>query len=815
MSEDLRIKVILDPDTSKLDKAVNNVGNGPGNGNTGGTQQKGPVANSLDQAAKLESKLKTLTDAQRQLAAQPGMERNLAKVNQELAGVYGRYKSLAKDSGAYLSNLQKEVELRKQASQLTNQANKNEGVYSAHSDRQYAMLQQIAGRVPGGGIFNKFLGGARSSAMASEAGGGSGSMMSGGALAGGAMAAVAGAATVAVAALAQKLGEMGSRAQELSQSASSATSSLGQLRSQIEQTGIRKDMNAVSGGVTVAGINQWKEQTGDSIVGGFFDAITGKSPQQKQADVNQAISQGLGGDDKEQWRRIKEHGQDVQIDLARQKQGIDIQQQRTNRDFALEQKSWAIDVANQKFDLQKQAQRQEQDYQISKKQFDENWAGQMAQRQFDLQQKYAKQGYEIQRQRAQEDFQIQQGYKKQDYEISRQRAQQDYSIARSDKAYDFGVSQSRNKTEFDINRTRQGEDFQESIQKMMLSGNVDPISLFFASKDYRKEQKRQLEDFNRQKEYATQDYNVSQARDLRSYNLSQGRAAQDYQIGVGRDTQQYQLSQSRAAQDFSIQQQQAREQRQLQLDDMAYQRKYQGLELELQHNRNLEDSAIAFQRLNQAVGLQAERFGNQAKDISVDQALQNRDYGITAYRTLRDYGYQQQDYAGAMRDKNPLGAYGQSLTDPTFADALNRNAAATGKLPLDQQIKQAQSGLDWGNVIGQALGQSIPFFGPFGLGSSAGSVFGGPGSDKLTGLGPGSPIVPGVLPPGMGLGGLGGQLGAPVNNYVFNAGNPTFNGGMSAQDQSMIDAHYQDLMMQMQNDMMNFMQRLQSGSLGY
>jgi hypothetical protein len=257
---------------------------------------------------------------------------------------------------------------------------------------------------------------------------------------------------------------------------------------------------------------------------------------------------------------------------------------------------------------------------------------------------------------------------------------------------------------------------------------------------------------------------VSQARDLRNFDLSQGRAAQDYHLGVARDTQQYQLNQGRAAQDFTIQQQQAQEQRQLQLDDLAYQRKYQGIQLELQHNRNLEDSSIAFQRLNQAVGLQTERFSNQASDISVDQALQNRDYGINAYRTLRDYGYQQQDFAGEMRKSNPLGAYGQSLTDPVFADALARNATATGQLPLGQQISQAQSGLDWGDMLGQALAQSIPILAPLGLGSGAKNLLGG-STPGLNGLNSSGSIVPGVLPPGMSLGGFGGSGGSP--NITF------------------------------------------------
>jgi hypothetical protein len=240
MSEDLHIKVVYDIDDSKLNQSLAKVQSntskalsGGASGGGGGTPQTA-IDKSLVQAGKLNDRMNLLRDTYSKLSNQPGQERNLAKVTNELATQYGHYKSMAKTSSDYLALLEKEVSLRKQAAQLTNTANKNEGVYSAHSQRQFQMLQQISGQVPGGSIISKFISGAsRGAAGAAEGGMGGGGLAGG--LAGGGMAAAAGIAALAVAAVVQEMGKLAARAQELSQSASSASSSLGQLRSQTER----------------------------------------------------------------------------------------------------------------------------------------------------------------------------------------------------------------------------------------------------------------------------------------------------------------------------------------------------------------------------------------------------------------------------------------------------------------------------------------------------------------------------------------------------------------------------------------------------
>jgi hypothetical protein len=718
--ETLRIKVEYDVDDSNLTKSLNKIQTNTGkalSSGSGGPQTA--IDKSLLQAAKLQDHLKVLQEAQTKLSGQPGMERSLAKVNQELAGVASYYKRTATDSASYLQNLQKEVELRKQATQLVNQANKNEGVYSAHSQRQYQMLQQIAGAAPGGGILSNFLSGARNAA-ATEGGGGG--LFSGAGLAGGGMAAGAAAAAAAIALVASKMNEMASRAEQLAQSASSASSSLGQLRSATERTKINQDANAVSGGVTIAGIKQGLTQFGDSIVGGLFS-----NPSDKKKAVSDAISGGLGGDAGVQWQRIKEQGQDINIDLARQKQGLEIQQYRQNRDHALDLKQFAIDTENTRFDLQKQAQRQEQDYQIAKTQFDENFQGKMAAKQFAFQKQYAQQDYQLGVQRQTQDYQINQqraaadlklslSDKAYDFNVSRSRATQDYGIQKADTKFDFNRSLSRNQQEFDINKSRNQADYSESLQKAVMGG-ADGMSLMWMSRDYRKAQQRQLEDFQRQKTIATEDYTtqlgrgdrnfqMGQDRNLADFNLSNQRDVRGFNIAQGRGAEDFNKSLQRGAQDFGIANQRMDTARQMQIETELYTRKWQGIQLELQHNRNLQDSTIALQRFNQATGMQAQRLANQGADIAQDQSLAWRDYNISSYRTLRDYDRTKQDFAGQQRKDNPLGAYGQSLTDPIFADALAKNGKATGQVPLGDQINATlnqNQNIDWGNLIGNAL----------------------------------------------------------------------------------------------------------------
>jgi hypothetical protein len=108
-------------------------------------------------------------------------------------------------------------------------------------------------------------------------------------------------------------------------------------------------------------------------------------------------------------------------------------------------------------------------------------------------------------------------------------------------------------------------------------------------------------------------------RAARSFNLSQSRAAQDFQISQSREARDYGISTSRDARNFGIsqgapprisnsKQKRLLASRQLELEAQEYARKYEGLELQTQINRQSQDLAISFQRLNQSIGFQQAGF---------------------------------------------------------------------------------------------------------------------------------------------------------------------------------------------------------------
>jgi hypothetical protein len=136
-------------------------------------------------------------------------------------------------------------------------------------------------------------------------------------------------------------------------------------------------------------------------------------------------------------------------------------------------------------------------------------------------------------------------------------------------------------------------------------------------------------------------------RDTRNFGISQQRAGQDFGI-----------SQQRAGQDFSISQQQAVASRQLELQAQEYARKYEGLQLQTEINRQTQDLAISFQRLNQSIGFQKEGFANQRADMAYDKALDYSNFALQTGRQRRNFGYAEADFAGAARAKDPLGAAG-------------------------------------------------------------------------------------------------------------------------------------------------------------
>jgi hypothetical protein len=106
---------------------------------------------------------------------------------------------------------------------------------------------------------------------------------------------------------------------------------------------------------------------------------------------------------------------------------------------------------------------------------------------------------------------------------------------------------------------------------------------------------------------------------------------------MGRDTRNFGISQQRAGQDFSQQAREAAASRQLELESQEYARRYEGLQLQTEINRQTQDLAISFQRLNQSIGFQKEGFANQKADMAYDKALDYSNFALQTGRQRRNF----------------------------------------------------------------------------------------------------------------------------------------------------------------------------------
>jgi hypothetical protein len=479
----------------------------------------------------------------------------------------------------------------------------------------------------------------------------------------GGTAALAGATAVAAAigAVTSEFSKLGDRARELASTSSNASSQLGQLRSSIEKAGISRDINATS--PSVVGFQKFITDVSTNIGDAISHALD-SGPDRAKA-LQEKLAGGLGQGN-EEWRRLKEQGVDMETDIGLAKTAMQVKYQRQERDFDLSQRKFQVDTASQIFDLQKQAGRQQFDQAIAVQKFQENFANQQSAK-----------AYNLSRQFAAQSFAIQQGRTIQDYSISQGRARQDFSISQSDKTFDFKKSMADQSQDFAISQGRAMTGRKNQLFDMAMGG-ANGLQYLQAARD-----------FNQQQQYAKQDYALNRAREARDFGIGMGRDTRNFGISQQRAGQDFGIAQQRAGQDFSQQAREAAASRQLELESQEYARRYEGLQLQTEINRQTQDLAISFQRLNQSIGFQKEGFANQKADMAYDKALDYSNFDLQTGRQRRNFGYAEADFAGAARAKDPLGAAGLGSRDATFAEALARNAQQSGQIDLFKQVNDA------------------------------------------------------------------------------------------------------------------------------
>jgi hypothetical protein len=640
-----------------------------------------------------------------------------------------QYREALAHQTAYNRSIAEEVRMRQQAMQMAQRHTQQQ----QQMTRQYAPAgQTLAGGLPGGGILGAGLGLGGTAALAGAT-----------------------ALAAAVAAVGSEFNRLGDRARELASTSSNTSSQLGQLRTAIEQAGIRTDINATS--PTVVGFEKAKQDLSSNLGDLITHSLNSKFERDKA--LQEKLSGGLGQGN-EDWRRLKEQGADMEQDIGLARQAQQVKWQRAERDFAQSRKEWEIQVGNQRFDLQKQASRQQFDQAVAVQKYQENFQNQQATKAYELSRQFAAQSFGV----------------------SQQRAAADFSLNRSDKAFDYNLSQARNQNEFGIGQARNQQEFDISQGRAstsrknqlfdMAMGGASGLQYLQSARDY-----------NLQRQYANQDFNRQKAIAEQDFNRQKQYAGQDYQIQSGRDARNFGISQGRSIQDFNMQTAQAQAGRQLELEGQEYARRYEGLELFTQLNRQTEDLAVNFARFNQQTGFQQTKFNNQASDMAYDKNLDVSNFNLQTSRQRRNMGYARADFAGQARNDDPLGAAGLGSRDADFAAALAANGQQSGRGDLFKGVNDAYNASNnsiggmVGDIINQAavtvaaemIKQALNFrvggWNPFGL--NANNAGQGPSSS----------------------GGSGGNFGGGGQSVVIQTGNNTYNldPGLTGQIQAYVD----------------------------
>src|SRR4051794_23942723 len=106
MAGERTLKLKLEVDDSALNKSLAQVGNNTSKALSGGSgSPQTAIDRSLVQANKLQDRLKMLGEVHNSLASQPGFERSLSKVNQEMAGIFSQQKRMSTGVTEYIANL--------------------------------------------------------------------------------------------------------------------------------------------------------------------------------------------------------------------------------------------------------------------------------------------------------------------------------------------------------------------------------------------------------------------------------------------------------------------------------------------------------------------------------------------------------------------------------------------------------------------------------------------------------------------------------------------------------------------------------------
>lgn len=729
-------------DLAKKGIKANVTTTGAGSNSSGGQQSQldkdAQAAKKLaDQIALTQQKMQLLTQAQAEFAAKGEQgSAAYAKVTSELAGLVKAERGRTQDQEQFNSLVQKEIELRKQANETLGGKGTQ---FSPHSQRQQQQLEELkTGQSQKTGILERasagqssignLLGSAKSGNVAGvgEAAAGLGKIGAAGAAAGLALASFGLISKTAGAALAeagqkfkdnaQKISDMGGPLDQQREATRRVTEQQNQLANSklvasFENAKTVLEERFIGGLVKVAELlgpvadalaaTIGKLEKGDTggflgdLAGGIGKSLLGLTPLGPVVDRTEKIGKGLGrgdaanaaggaladiaakaaatnkknqyglvGDTKIEYDNLKRSQATQEAQMAMERQDFERSIFEKRRDYILEAQQTEIEHQNNLTALANRRHDVEQQYSIAKAKFDEDFEGQQAEKKFALAQSVQAREFALKMQYAEQDHQQELAFSQQKFDLQ-------LGFDKQQQALKMG---------------RKAEDTKDRLVDMSLGGASGLDYLKFA-RDTRKDVTR-----------AEQDFALAQFQKQAERGLDVSQSNQKFAVGQGRDVTT-----------FLNQQKDAQAQRSLEIEAHLNERKWQSIELEIQHANALRDINFELSKEAQQYGLQKTKLANKASDMDYSTTQDRKRMEMNQANQRIDMKNAMGDFAyGVMNGLSKEQQYGIAGRYGDIGSGYNEQLGRRGELSPQEVAKQNADLERWRKAHGYASGGFVP-----------------------------------------------------------------------------------------------------------
>jgi hypothetical protein len=366
---------------------------------------------------------------------------------------------------------------------------------------------------------------------------------------------------------------------------------------------IVKDVGQITRFVdTLPGIGSGGKNTALSM--DIFGKGIDKAKQDAQKDTK------LIGETKVEYENLMHDRVAMNQEIAMQEQQFAVETKRKERDLVIENQKFEIEQSRKKFDLEKGLARENQDYALEKSKLTQDQAFQTSQKKFQLDMQFE--------QRA---FQQKQQDERQDLQLKMSDARQDFALQQSFKAQDYAKDAGR-----------RAEDYRDKLTDMARSG-AGGLEYLTSSRDFTKANRRASQDFA----------------------IEQQRAGLEFGVGQGRETRDFAIKQGREGRDYGQTREKTLKEHGLDVEQHYYELRLQTIELDMKHNRALEDATTNLERLAQDTDLGRRDLANKKSDLTQDTALTRQKMNFDESEKQRSQNLKEFDFGGSLVDKLPTG----------------------------------------------------------------------------------------------------------------------------------------------------------------